>query len=182
LGLQGAYITAPVHFFETDNLATSYLYYYGENLMPSINEIENNLSFSVDILMPQCVNFSLFPELEINAGNPTTETTIVDDGVIFDTNWPITLRNNEITGQILQFNQKIDLNFIQFYDAANAIIQKTESNPTFIDHGYLLLQFMNITYSIYDENTILYQIKEIDLDNTKMDYTLMFATKVDLTS
>jgi len=178
LGIKGGYISKPKYVFKSDDLTTSYLYFSGENILPEIYEIENNLSSFMDYYLPLCVNWSLFNNFEISKENVKTKTIIREDSLIFDVEWPIKLETSKNIVDISDFRTEIPFDFLKYYRVVSGIVRKTELDPTYIDHVYLLSQFMNITYSIYDNSSVLYLIKDIEKD--EFDYSFLFATKINI--
>lgn len=176
VGLGGGHIEDSKYSYEYESLNTSYLYYLGEITSPSISDIQHGLSAYMDENLPYCEKLKEFHDLE-TIGVPKTETLILNDKVRYVVDWQVQFRNYDSTQDISDYVVDIPLNFVKYYDAAVSIINMTLNDPEYIDHIFLLSQFMNISYMIDDE-TVLYLINDIDPPENNLEYSYLFAVKV----
>jgi len=172
LGLQGGYLTEPVQVFSTSEFSTAYLYYYGANLLPTIEQMEKNLSYFVEVSLPLCLDLSSYPQAQVELVRPDVEADIVPKKVLFELDWPIMVEVDNQVSELGVFETVVDTDLLGFYNTTQGVLTMTEKNPLFIDQIYLLKHFKNISYHIEDE-TILYTLREFD-----DDYVFMFAVGV----
>ena len=89
IGYTGGYFNSP-NLSTDDNIA---YYFDGNNdLMPSKETMENQLSLYMDNMMFFCTkNFIDFPDYNITQGDIKTKTTIKNNSVSFSVNYPLTI-------------------------------------------------------------------------------------------
>jgi len=64
LGVQGGYTTPPEFYFQSAYAKIAYWYYKGEDISPTIEEMEQELSSYVNIALPECIeNLDAFRDM-----------------------------------------------------------------------------------------------------------------------
>jgi len=177
LGARGGYLSRPKYIYELSSHNTSYLFYKGENLLPTITEMENDISQFVNAYLPVCMNYSEYDGYEIVAHEPNTETIISSGKVAFNVDWNIQIASGDMEGYISEFNAVVPLDLHKFHNTSAEIVKRTEMNPNFIDQIHLLEQNMNITYTI-DYETVVYSIQDVQMNKDEFDYMYVFAVNI----
>ncbi len=180
LGVHGAYIELEGDFFSTLNYDTSYLYYNGNNYLPSLDNIKNQISNYVDENIIDCTNFSIYDSLEIEYGELETSTMIGQSHVSLTLNWPLTIKQLESSREISDFSVDIPVRFMNIYNTVKNVIDGTQKHPGIVDAFLLLDQDVShIDYTYFDD-TIVYLITDNESKLEGHPYYFLFATKIEV--
>ncbi|MBN1386014.1 hypothetical protein JW968_03495 [Candidatus Woesearchaeota archaeon] len=176
LGLQGGYISRPEKVFWHNQMGTSILYSENKTYMPTLQAMEANLSAYVETFLPYCVNFSFFPGYEITADKADVRVQAEDGRILFDINWPITYSQGGTSTMISEWSTPVPIDLKKFHNITASIVVKTQKDPSYIDHIFLLSHAMNISYSVYN-NTVVYDLRDVALYKDETDYVFIFAVE-----
>ncbi len=160
IGLHGGYYL-PSKF--STPLGIPYYAKNNQSLMPSKEDIELEISKYINEALPLCAgNFTEFQEFQITKGEPKTQTLILDNEVILDVEYPLTIIKDEEKSRIKKFeNIKIPVRLGIIYNASSFIVNEHIKNNGEICMSCLLdLQEKDeLSIMIRDEeNTIIYNI------------------------
>ena len=182
VGQGGGYVFPPE--FST---ASGIPYYYsnGKNYMPSKKQVEDEISAFVSLKTFFCAkNFIDFPEFEIEQGELKTETKILDDKVILNINYPLSIKKGESTSVVKEFNNiEIPVRLGIVYDSVGAVMKEQLSHESVclsclwdisIENG-LIVNFFD-----YDEETKIFVVKDERSQINKMPFEFVFANKYQL--
>jgi hypothetical protein len=185
---------------QTDYGIVVYDYQYGENMkmLPSIEDIEQQISIYVASEIPNCINFRQFREqgYSVSAGFPIAKTTIAQNNVIVDLDYPITLSKGAEQLKQENFKSTVNVHLRSVYDNVSNIISAVgdaDSEGDFALIGEVSKDLQNQPkFSI----NFLFRIPESDMkvdykfmpdhistlwaihdDKTKPEYLFIFATK-----
>ena len=164
IGLQGGYVNLPSPNLKTGISSTAYGLKDNKNILLSIQKIQDEISGFLGLTLPFCLNSGDYPELEINFKNINTNTKILDK---ITTESVISLSVSSITENksfILDktYQSEIPIRLKQIHETANQIIKKHLENHGFIDLTFLTEQDFDITFSHYDDNTLIYIITDFE--------------------
>jgi hypothetical protein len=82
-----------------------YYYYKNRNYLPSLEDIEQELSEYINKDLPFCTNgFIDFKDLDVAEGNVETQTRVEDERVIFDVEYPVTITRGEEVSRFRNFD------------------------------------------------------------------------------
>ena len=182
LGSNGGHVKLQEPYFSTALFNTSYLYYYGENKVPSLADMEKELSSEVDNNLKYCINFSKFQDLTVQTGKISTQTIIDEKGVTMKLTWPLSISQNEKTIQITDFSANFPVHLDLIQKQANAIVLMEQANPEIIDTIYLVNLYSNISFAVYPNETSVYLIQEPLSKIGNSSYYFIFANKLNLSS
>ena len=162
IGLHGGYFIPPEK--STDN-GVPYYIYLGDSFLPSINQIEREISSFIESSLILCVdNFKEFNDFEINQGSIETRTNIKEEVVSIKINYPLTIEKEGSVSRIEEFEVEIPIRLNVLYDASKFIIDNHFEN-----FGNLCLSCL-MDYQeenslqinmVDDENTIVYEIVDL---------------------
>lgn len=146
-GQQGGYTRIPKDplGLEELNLVSNALTTYGNNKVaywfyeqpngvqktqvPSSNNIEMQLSFFVENEFENCINnFKEFPEYEIKQGDVKVTTTLNEDNVVFDLDYPLEIKIKGINFKINKFRQEIESPIYNLFNSALKIFDNLNDN------------------------------------------------------
>ena len=167
LGVQGGYTAPPKLYFQSAYAKIAYWYYKGEDVSPTIKEMEQELSSYVDKALPECIeNLNAFRDMgfEFEFGEINTETKINENNVEFKINYPITIIKGESKAEISEFYKMIPARLGYTYNIIKTIVGKEVEDPEWIDITYLVDQDLDFKIYPYNENTLVYSV----LDNQSM--------------
>jgi len=137
LGVQGGRIFEKGDEFHANYSNISYGYSQGRNILPSITEMEYDLSGYMGIALQACTNFSLFNKFNITYKNLTVSTKIISNEVIFDVNYLIHAQSPDFEGTLDRFTYTAPIRLGHISQIANSIINQTIQEPDWIDLTYL---------------------------------------------
>jgi len=170
---QGGYAFAPLDSFETPYYNVAYWITGNETNYPSLEEV----AFNIDLLnfgIGQTNLTPLFSDYEISQGTFESNTTILENTVQVSAKWPITIKKNQVTQTIEDFDFNYDIRLKKLYGVSvyAADLVANDSLPT------ELPQDMNLTIYVY-YNASLYEIQDTNI-NYQLDqqpYNLVFAVR-----
>ena len=116
-------------YFLTPEFSTSegipYYYFNGKNYFPSKERIENEISLYMNSLLSFCTNeFINFPGFNISEGDINTKTRIKEEEMIFNVEYPITIKKGESESTIIKDfkNIKIPIDILLVYSAIEEMV------------------------------------------------------------
>ena len=182
VGQGGGYLFPPE--FST---ASGIPYYYsnGKNYMPSKNQMESEISTFVNLKIFFCTkNFIDFPEFEIEQGEPKTETKILDDKIILNVNYPLSIKMGLSTSLIKEFNNiEIPVRFGIIYDSIDKIIKEQLSHESICLSCILDISLKNdlfVNMLDYDEETTIFIVRDENSQINKKPFEFIFSNKYKL--
>jgi len=111
VGFQGGYVE-PMTYLKTNLSEISYWYYNGEDKRPSIENIENELSKYVDLALPLCLRFNPLKDYNLDYNESNTTVLIKNNTVIFNSNFPISIKKNDLVVDLSDFKETIKINLM----------------------------------------------------------------------
>ncbi|MBU0614533.1 MAG: hypothetical protein KJ601_00405, partial [Nanoarchaeota archaeon] len=161
LGLQGGRIYLYEPYFEYNNYKTNLLYYYGRNLVPSLDEMEIELENYVKYNLRSCTqDFQVFKGLTITYGTLDTNAYIGKASVLFDVNWPLEIKQSNIRKELSAFKSTIHIDLEKFWNASKIIVNSTMEQPDIIDVLQLMYLDLNAVYFVNEENNMMYFLSD----------------------
>jgi hypothetical protein len=158
IGEQGGY------FFIPDSVPSidSRIPYYINNkdiYFPDQEDIQNSLSGFVYEELSFCIlNFKDFRSYEIEHELSSVETEINENGVIFNLNYPISIRKGETTEQLKDFEIKLPVRLGIVYDTAYKIVDEQRTHFDSI--------CLSCLYDLGEENEVHIDMLDYGADTT----------------
>ncbi|MBS3096589.1 hypothetical protein J4480_04070 [Candidatus Woesearchaeota archaeon] len=186
IGLQGGFHKESEHKifskgFLTDFFHTIYLF-KGENVMPSKQTIEREISQYMDSNLENCIrDFEVFRKLgyEIKKGDVSTITLIAKNSVAINLNFPIMATIEQKTSSIEKFAVEIPSRLDMIYDLANYITQDqiTHQDQICISCLIEIGESNNIYFELIplEINMTLIAIEDSQIKLKNEPYTFVFA-------
>jgi len=159
-----------------------YYYYDGENKMPTKAEIEEQISQYIDADLFFCTEgFIDFTDYEITYDEIKTQTTINEEEIIIDVNYPIKIKKENSTTIIEDFNNiEIPVRLGIVYDSASEIIQQQTNDGICLsctsDEATANDLYINIFD--YDNNTLIFTITDENSMINNQTFEFNFAVRV----
>ncbi len=91
IGIQGGYYNKPKEYFDLGWAFIPYYYYQGEFLMPTNDEIENQLSMYVNENIGNCIDSIQKEDFEVVFSKAKTRADIEEDDVKFTIDMPVSI-------------------------------------------------------------------------------------------
>jgi hypothetical protein len=176
LGVQGGYIYPPNNALETDYTIVGYGYYEGANTLPSIQEMQTQISRYIDNALPLCTNFSIFKEFGVKAGKVNTKTTILENEITIEVYYPLTTVQEHASGKIDTFLLTLPVRLGHIHKVANEIVNKEIGDPEWIDLTFLSGFDTSVSIVPYDETTFIHSITD-NVSKLTEPYVFLFANK-----
>lgn len=189
IGERGGYYIPPE--FSTD---TGVPIYYENNkiYIPSKEQVGQEISKGLNEEMQFCIkDFKEFKDYSIKQGEIKTEARIIDNKIILNVNYPLTITKGEKTTYLEEFKGiEIPARLGIVYDAVNEITQNQLTNKKYKTDGKTREGFcmsciskiasendLYVNMITYDENTTLFVVRD---DNSKINnayFEYYFANK-----
>jgi len=170
----------PTEFSTSEGIP--YYYSNGKNYMPSKEDIEKEISYYINQMLFFCTkNFVDFSNFNITQGEIKTETEIKDEEVVLNVEYPISVSDGKSTTLFEDFkNIEIPVRLGIVYNAIKEIIQE-QLNYDSICLSCIL--DVSLKYDLYvdmfdyDEETVIFIIRDETLKINEEDFEFMFANK-----
>ena len=154
LGLQGGYVEVPpalkkqplgrISLDPYNEFVVPYWYYKEERRIPSLAEMENQISNRVTAGMPDCVRFDE-TGLQVKENSDFAMVASTDDNVILTAKWELTIIEGDKSTPLDKYIVRIPVALKEVYDAAIKIYQ-AEGDGLFLAN--LTLDLMTINENI----------------------------------
>ncbi|MBU0930084.1 MAG: hypothetical protein KJ623_03345 [Nanoarchaeota archaeon] len=180
IGKQGGYLN-PSNYRLYKGYEVSYLCFNipnADNCMNSIvstKDIEEQLNNYLKANVPSCANINglanslFFPGMEV--GELNIKTTIQKDSVLFDIDYPITLKKGDATAKLTPYKEAVSAPLGLLLDTTYDIINQEAANGVFFEVQYMLANRGNV--EIYKDQP--YPDKVYVLNERDSDYVFQFA-------
>tara|TARA_B100000315_G_C14541143_1_gene570950 strand:- start:483 stop:1475 length:993 start_codon:yes stop_codon:yes gene_type:complete len=177
LSAQGGHIFEKGKLLETSYSNISYGYYERKDILPSISSMQKDISQFIDLALPDCTDFSLFPGFNITSGIINTTTQIIDDEVIFEVDYDLKVNFNDKIANPDKFQYKAPIRLGHNYKIAKNIIKKTLEEPEWVDMTFLSGFDVKIDILPHDEDEFVYSITDEKSIVDNKEYIFLFANK-----
>lgn len=186
VGLHGGYYISPE---ESTLFGVPYYSYENKINFPSKDKIESEISELVEDLLPACTDeFKSFSDFDIDEGEIKVNTTIKEDYVFIQIEYPIRVIKGEETYLLKEFNTEIPVRLSILHDASKLILDYQIENPGKIclsclsnfqneNNIQINMQSFNesIVYEIVDKDSTLELNNQSDFEPE--NYKFKFAVK-----
>ena len=173
-----SYIKEP--YFSSETFKADYAVYNNTITLPLLNETEIYLSNYLKANIPVCVNFTLFKEFEFEDNGIDVNSSFREKSVEITINWNLHLnkynQNEKFSYHLPATTKEFPIRFLNIYSIVESIAAKSLLDPNYVDVIFLLNQFSNITYSVYNNDTVVYLITDNEVISST-PYYFIFATK-----
>lgn len=178
IGLGGGYYFIPELSIDE---GIPYYYYNGEDKMPTKEEIAEQISQYVDADLFFCTEgFISFTNYEITYDEIKTTTTINDEGVVIDVNYPIKIKKENSTTLIEDFNNiEIPVRLGVVYDSASEIIRQQTSDGICLSCASDEATENDLYIDIfdYDDSTVIFTITDENSIINNQTFEFNFAVR-----
>jgi hypothetical protein len=175
-GITGGYYHLPDNVYETD-VTLPYYYFDGNDLMPSLSNIEEELGEYVMFLVGSCVYLDDVTDFDLDLKEMDAEVSIEEGLVEFSVEYPFDASVEEMLYNVYEpyeYEVNVDLNNV--YGVASLIVQHDIENPDEIDLDYLLSLGLDVSYVSYDDGNFVYILEDNTAFNGESTYVFMFAS------
>ncbi|MFA6888955.1 MAG: hypothetical protein WC254_05675 [Candidatus Woesearchaeota archaeon] len=110
LSLQGGYYKTPSPYYTFGFYNIPYYYYENNSLVPTQQDIEEQLGYYINQKMPNCIdNFTAFTSqgYNISTGSLKTTVSLKEDRVVFSVYYPLIIKQNVQTTTYTQFTAEV---------------------------------------------------------------------------
>ena len=167
--LQGGYLYPnldPGKYKEYTSIDIAHWYYGEEDLSPDINDIENNLAYYADEILPTCID-SISENYEFNEYNLSynqieTNVNIKGDNFIFNSDINLNIEYKGKNYKIDKLTSSVKKDSIDVFNSAKLIFEdiKLSRNKLNLNKDYkydlnLFYSDEDVIYSVYSNNTMV---------------------------
>jgi len=173
-------------YFITPNLSTenniAYYFYNEENLIPTKEKIEEELSNYLDNMLFFCTkNFEDFRDFNVTQGKIKSKTKIEKDYVLFDVDYPLNIEKNGKTYLFEKFETKVPVRLGVIYDVAKQIMEEQMNDKKGICVNCLseIAEKNDVFIYMYDykKNEILFVIADEKSKSRGDEFDFYFVNK-----
>lgn len=182
IGQNGGYF---VYANKSNEAGIPYYFDRGENLMLSKEEVQKELENYVNDMMFFCTkNFVEFPDYNIKSEKIKTKVKINNDEVVFNLNYPLSINKGEDNFVLENFNKAVPSRLNTIYKVTLEIIKEQMNNKNNICINCIGdIAFENnvfVSMNDYDENTIVFSIRDNEIGLKGEEYVYYFANRYNL--
>jgi len=182
VGENGGY-RFPENVFEFEGKEHAYYLVNGNNYMPSKIQVEKEISDDLNAKIFICTNyFSDFPDYEITQGNLESSVKILEDKIILEMRYPLTIKKGESVSILEDFKTEIPVRLGLVYDSVSEFILEQEKNkqqgfclsclPEKLEENKL---FVSVSDSINNTKVFIFRDDLSKLNNKTFEW--VFANK-----
>ena len=162
---QGGY-SSPENIFESEGKEYAYYLINGNNHMPSKIQVEKEISDDLNAKIFICTNyFSDFPDYEITQGNAESSAKILENKIILEMRYPLTIKKGESISILEDFKTEIPVRAGLVYDSVSEFIIEQEKNK---EQGFclsclpenLIQNNLNVEINGKINNTLIFRFKD----------------------
>jgi hypothetical protein len=181
-GLQGGYIFLPNQTFKSNLSEIAYAYYEGKKTFNSISGIAREISGYVSLMLPKCVDFTKFPDFNVEQRSITSSAIIQNDLVKVDTRWSLLIKKADASYSLNSFTTTIPIRLGLIYNITNTIVNSEIQEPNMIHADYFSDVHTNygmIIDLLPFNTTLIYSITDplSKFKEENIDYIFLFANK-----
>ena len=139
LGLHGGTLTQGEKSLDTGLSFVNYGYFVGENTLPSVQKMENELSLYMNELLDFCLDeFSPFPE-NININSQETKTKVeIKDNIFFEVNKIIEITEDETKITFKEFDFEVPVRLKHLYELSNIIVEEEINDKGWLPYNIMV--------------------------------------------
>lgn len=182
IGLQGGYTKLQdIPNLNTGLSSTAYGLKNNKNTLPSLSTIEKEISSFLELTLSFCINEEDFPELDLDYEVKKVNTKIEDNNIKTNAEISFSATKDDKSFTLNQnYNSEIPIRLKLIHETANEVIKKHLENPEFVPLSFLTEQEFDITFSHYDDVTLIYVITDFefasgDSEAEEIPYSFMFG-------
>ncbi len=142
LGLQGGYLNIPpaiknnpssrVSLTPSGSFSIPYWFYEGENRIPTIEQMQREISLYVKDNLKDCVDFTALPEFEVEElGEINVLVFFADKEVAVDVKWPLRIKTKQKSFDQDNFRVELPVNLKKVHELAERIMNAENKNELF---------------------------------------------------
>jgi hypothetical protein len=177
IGTQGGYFHPKYYELESPHYV-SYLFYDNINYVPTIEELEEQLSLYIDNKIVTCANFSRFIGIKFEVDDPKTSTKIINGSISSTLNWKLTLEKEDEVQTLEIFNVEMNSNLYQIHSVVNELMLNSEIGFDELDMSILDVQNLEHNITKFFPNKIRYNL--VDYTDDKNPYEFTFYEQLDI--
>lgn len=131
IGLQGGYYNKPKKYFNLGWMFIPYYYYEGEYLMPSVEEIEGELSDSIEDSLNDCIKSLEFEDFEISYKGSNANTQISEREVGFKLDSVFTITKGDLSSEfkVEDYPIVVESKLFDILEVADYITESHKQDP-----------------------------------------------------
>ena len=177
IGKNGGYFF-PTNFSTNSGVAI----YFSNNraYVPSKKQVENEISFFMDEKLFFCArNFADFPDLEITQNEISIQTTIKNEKVVFNVNYPIRISKREDVSLLNNFKTEIPIRVGIVYASVAEFMRNQTAEGICIscmleisERSDLYVEMMD-----YDEKTTVFVFRDKNSKINNEEFVWIFANE-----
>jgi len=171
-------------YFFPPNLSTESgvpIYYSdGKNYVPSKEQIENEISFFMNQKLFFCTrNFVDFPGVEINQSEINTKTTIQDEKILLNVNYPITIIKDSDKTLLKDFEFEAPIRLGIIYNSISEFMKSDQTNRICLSCMLEISEKSDLHVDMmdYDEQTVIFIFRDENSKIKDETFVWIFANK-----
>ncbi len=168
---------------EVDGTYVNYGKLRGDEVLPEISLMEEEIATYMDTFIPDCANLESF-DLELESKQPRTEVDINEGKVIAETDYEIIITKEDAEFKLDDpYFSEAEVKFRPAVDAAKEIISQEDESENDVDISHLLELGWDVDVVPVDERNVVYSIKDnenlLESPEGKKNFAYVFAVEVE---
>lgn len=159
---------------------TAYYFYNNINYMPKKEQIENEIEeYTNDAIFLCTKNFVDFPSYEVKAQAIKTNVTILNDRVLFEVKYPLSITKSQTTYKVENFETEVKVRLGVIYDSIKEILDmQMENKDICLDCINDIAIKNNLYISMRDyDNDVMFGVFDLDNQVNEEDFAFYYVNQ-----
>jgi hypothetical protein len=159
---QGGTLNPSEKSLETEYAAVGYGYNAGEDVLPSITEIELAIAMYMDIAVAKCADLSIFEKqgFTIEVQEIMSSALITWNNVVINVEMPLIIKKSDFETRLDKFGTIVPIRLGYAYNVSKEIIKKQMEDPEFVDFTYISELGLDTSIIPVDDENFIYSVAD----------------------
>ncbi len=147
-------------FMEDEAGTIEYYYHAKTDHVPTLLEAEQELEDAIAVGFEECLVYQDELPFDIGTGKSDVDVIMTDEKTVVFVNFPVSIISNDRIDTFTEHSYSLDASIKPFLESSSAIVNAIIINDPWFDLSMLLDIEQDITLIPYDENTLIFQLKD----------------------
>lgn len=177
--LAGGKVYNPEQILKAGTWNITYLHYINSTYLINEEDAEITLSAKTAELIMGCVDdFNAFPGKNIDHSVLDIEVDIKEEGVLFNVNFPVEVKEKDSVEKMDKFERFHNLNMLELISTVNSILEQERLNMQGFNITHMMKQKLDVSANVYGADNKLYFITDMNEESSDRKMVFMFASRI----